>query len=47
MLKLKIKLKVYKEIKKECKNEMRKLQGKRNVTKINHPQHAELAWLFY
>ncbi len=43
MPKLKIKLKVCKEIRKEYKDKMRKLQEKKDVTKINHPQHAELA----
>lgn len=44
MPELRMRLKVCREMRKECEGEIRKLQGERDVTAIDHPRHAELAW---
>jgi len=42
MLELRIRLKICREIRKECEDKMRKLRGRRDMTEIDHPQHAKL-----
>lgn len=46
MRELRNKLAVCRQMRIECEGEIRKLNGERDVTMIDHPRHAELAWSF-
>ena len=46
MRELRNRLAVCRQVRIECEGEIRKLNGARDVTMIDHPRHAELAWSF-